>query len=85
MSRLKSLSLVHSRQGSGVYGAERLHMAPLEFAALASDSGQAIANNDPTAAPRAASRQMDNAAARINQADPAFWAQKKAAGRRSRW
>ena len=35
----------------------------------------AIEAGDPTAARSAAARHMHNAAARIGQADPAFWAQ----------
>ena len=42
VSRLKSLHLVHARQGSGVYVAERAAIAPLEFAALGQDPGQAL-------------------------------------------
>jgi GntR family transcriptional regulator, transcriptional repressor for pyruvate dehydrogenase complex len=34
VSRLKSLNLVHARQGSGVYVAERPPIAPLDFAPL---------------------------------------------------
>ena len=42
VSRLKSLNLVHARQGSGVYVAQRPPVAPLEFATLGPDAGLAL-------------------------------------------
>ena len=42
VSRLKSLNLVHARQGSGVYVAEHPAIAPLEFSALGQDAGQTM-------------------------------------------
>lgn len=42
VSRLKSLNLVHARQGSGVYVAEHPVLEALAFSALGQDPGQAM-------------------------------------------
>ena len=55
---------------TGLVGSEILEVLEEHQALLA-----AIEAGDPTAARSAAARHMHNAAARIGQADPAFWAQ----------